>query len=121
MSNSNANNQHAQRAQEKHAASRGPGARSSPRSARSLEVKHPEERGSIPRTPSPLLANLPEFDLETVIDCYRKDEWGDALLFARLFEGRCVYDYRERSWYLWQGHYWKPDDTGRMRQLVSGP
>jgi putative DNA primase/helicase len=67
------------------------------------------------------LAGIPEVELETVIDCYRKDEWGDALLFARLCEDQCVYDYRERCWYLWQGHYWKPDDTGRVRQLVSGP
>ena len=66
-------------------------------------------------------AAIPEVELEAVIDCYRKDEWGDALLFARLCEDQCVYDYRERCWYLWQGHYWKPDDTGRVRQLVSGP
>jgi putative DNA primase/helicase len=123
MSDSNANNQRrgaAQRARGKHAASSEPGARSSPRSAKRREAKHPKERGATPRTYSPLLA-FPEVDLETVIDCYRKDEWGDALLFARLFEGRCVYDYREGSWYLWQGHYWKPDDTGRVRQLVAGP
>lgn len=66
-------------------------------------------------------AGIPEIELEAVIDCYRKDEWGDALLFARLCEDHCVYDYRERSWYLWQGHYWRRDDTGRVRQLVSGP
>lgn len=123
MSDSNANHQRrgaAQRARGKHAASSEAGARSSPRSAKHREAKHPQETGATPRISSPLLA-FPEVDLETVIDCYRKDEWGDALLFARLFEGRCVYDYRERSWYLWQGHYWKPDDTGRVRQLVAGP
>jgi hypothetical protein len=64
---------------------------------------------------------IPEADLELVLDCYRKDEWGDALLFAYLFEGQCVYDHMEKAWYLWQGHYWKRDEVGRVRQLVSGP
>src|SRR5690348_4860977 len=48
-----------------------------------------------------------------VLDCYRKDEWGDALLFAHLFEHRCVYDHMEKAWYLWQGHFWKRDEVGR--------
>ena len=64
--------------------------------------------------------HIPETDLEFVLDCYRKDEWGDALLFAHLFEGQCVYDHMEKAWYLWQGHYWKRDDIRRVRQLVSG-
>jgi putative DNA primase/helicase len=125
MSDSNANNRqrrgNAQRARGKRPAPTEPGASPSLRSAKSGRAKHPQEAGSTPRTPSPLPASIPEIDLETVIDCHRKDEWGDALLFAKLFEGRCLYDYRERLWYLWQGHYWKPDDTRRVRQLVSGP
>ena len=63
----------------------------------------------------------PRVDLDTVLDAYRKDEWGDALLFAHLFAGRCVFDHLERAWYLWQGHFWKRDEIGRVRQLVSGP
>jgi putative DNA primase/helicase len=63
----------------------------------------------------------PEADLEIVLDDYRKDEWGDALLFAHLFEGYCVFDHLEKAWYLWQGHYWKRDEIGRVRQLVAGP
>jgi putative DNA primase/helicase len=62
----------------------------------------------------------PKANLEVVLDCYSKDEWGDALLFAQLFEGECVYDHTEREWYIWQGHYWKRDDVGRIRQLVAG-
>ncbi len=65
--------------------------------------------------------HIPEADLELVLDCYRKDEWGDALLFAYLFEGQCVYDHMEKAWYLWQGHFWRRDEVGRVRQLVSGP
>jgi P4 family phage/plasmid primase-like protien len=64
--------------------------------------------------------HIPEADLELVLDCYRKDEWGDALLFAHLFEGQCVYDHTEKAWYLWQGHFWKRDEVGRVRQLISG-
>src|SRR5712692_2522339 len=125
MGDSHANNQmrrgNPQRARGKRPAPTVPGASPSLRSAKSGQAKHPQEAGSTPRTPSPLPASVPEIDLETVIDCHRKDEWGDALLFAKLFEGRCAYDYGERLWYLWQGHYWKPDGTGRVRQLVSGP
>jgi putative DNA primase/helicase len=72
-------------------------------------------------TRSTLAFHIPEADLELVLDCYRKDEWGDALLFAHLFEYQCVYDHMEKAWYLWQGHSWKRDEVGRIRQLVSGP
>ena len=65
--------------------------------------------------------HIPEADLALVLDCYRKDEWGDALLFAHLFEYQCVYDHMEKAWYLWHGHSWKRDEVGRIRQLVSGP
>ena len=55
-----------------------------------------------------------------VVDAYRQGEWGDALLFAHLFEGQCVYDHTEKVWYLWHGHCWRRDEMGRIRTLVSG-
>jgi hypothetical protein len=69
----------------------------------------------------PLLSGvIPEIPLDEVVECYRKGEWGDALLFAQAFDGQCVYDHLEKAWYLWQGHYWQRDDQGRVRALVSG-
>lgn len=65
--------------------------------------------------------HVPEVDPDLVLDSFRKDEWGDALLFAHLFEVQCAYDHMEKAWYLWQGHYWRRDQTGRVRQVVSGP
>ena len=76
---------------------------------------------SFPLHAAPFLHPDPKAELDTVLDAYRKDEWGDALLFAHLFEGRCVFDHLEKAWYLWQDHFWKRDEMGRVRQLVSGP
>lgn len=92
-------------------------------SLRSAYRREPSSNAiSSPHSGRPTRAvHIPEADLEFVLDCYRKDEWGDALLFAHLFEGQCVYDHMEKVWYLWQGHYWKRDEIGRVRQLVSGP
>jgi putative DNA primase/helicase len=82
----------------------------------------PGRAASVPHAGRPAQAvHIPEVNLELVLDCYKKDEWGDALLFAHLFEGQCVYAHGEKAWYLWQGHYWKRDEVGRVRQLVSGP
>lgn len=82
----------------------------------------PKQATFIPNiAPSTDSAHDPTIALDTILDCYRKDEWGDALLFAHLFEGRCVFDHLEKAWYLWQGHFWQRDDIGRIRQLVAGP
>ena len=77
--------------------------------------------GALPPRAAPFPPPEPRADPDTVLDAYRKDEWGDALLFAHLFEGQCVFDHLEKAWYLWQGHSWKRDEIGRLRQLVSGP
>ena len=59
-------------------------------------------------------------DIRYVCMCLDCSEYGDSLLFARLFKGRLVYDYTEKAWYFWQGQYWKRDDNGLVKQLVSG-
>ena len=66
------------------------------------------------------LPHFPHIHLDEVLRCYSMGEWGDALLFAHLFEHMCVYDHHEKAWYLWQRHFWKRDDVGRIRQFVSG-
>lgn len=57
---------------------------------------------------------------EFVLDCLHSGEYGDGLLFAFLFRGKALYDHTEKEWYTWQGHYWKRDDTGRIKRYVSG-
>jgi hypothetical protein len=64
---------------------------------------------------------LPAISPEEVVACYEQGEWGDALLFARLFAGQCVYDHTEKAWYLWQGHVWHRDELGRIRLLDAPP
>lgn len=64
--------------------------------------------------------SLPAIVCEEVVNYYQQGEWGDALLFARLFQGQCVYDHTEKAWYLWQEHFWRRDEVGAIRTLVSG-
>ncbi len=49
-----------------------------------------------------------------------ENEYGDARFFADAFAGQVCYDHDDKEWYLWQGHYWKRDANGRIRQLVAG-
>lgn len=61
-----------------------------------------------------------EIDPKFVVECLKQNEWGDSLLFAQLFRGEAIYDHTEKVWYLWHHHYWKRDDVGRVKSLVSG-
>ncbi len=49
-----------------------------------------------------------------------ENEYGDARFFAEVFAGQVCYDHTEKEWYLWNGHYWKQDATGKVRKLVAG-
>ncbi len=62
--------------------------------------------------------SLPSVDVTFVQRCLEKNEDGDALLFAHLFKDRCVYDYINKTWYLWQGHFWEADQSKRVPRLV---
>jgi putative DNA primase/helicase len=64
---------------------------------------------------------LPETPIDQVLECLRREEAGDAQLFTHLFRGRYVYDHSEKTWYAWQGHAWKPDETSQVVNMVSGP
>ena len=58
--------------------------------------------------------------IEQILDCLKQNEYGDALLFADLFEGQLLYDATEQTWYLWHEHYWKRDDLNQARKFVAG-
>ncbi|WP_220201932.1 phage/plasmid primase, P4 family [Reticulibacter mediterranei] len=58
--------------------------------------------------------------VEKVLEYLDQIEYGDGLLFAEVFKGQICYDHTGKEWYLWQGHYWELDKTGKIRQLVSG-
>jgi putative DNA primase/helicase len=64
---------------------------------------------------------LPETDLELVLECLQDEEEGDARLYAHLFQGRCIYDHTEGVWYEWQGHAWDRDECKHALLLASGP
>ncbi len=55
-----------------------------------------------------------------VLEYLDMNEYGDALFFAAVFAGQVCYDHTAREWYLWDGHAWKRDATGKVRQLVAG-
>lgn len=59
-------------------------------------------------------------DLQFILDCFNVGEYGDARLFARLFRDKVLYDLTAQEWYKWAGHWWKQDEAGTVRHLVSG-
>jgi putative DNA primase/helicase len=73
-----------------------------------------------PFTPSGgLLPTNPNPRREFVQACLRQEERGDALLLAHMFNGRLAFDADSKEWYLWAGHHWNPDRTGKMSALVE--
>ena len=64
---------------------------------------------------------LPETNLDFVLECLQDEEEGDARLYAHLFFGQCVYDHTEGVWYEWQGHAWERDECKHSLLLASGP
>lgn len=93
------------------------------RSAYSRAPKERKEPHVPPRsdpTQARYLRLFPHVRLDDVLRYYSMGEWGDALLFAHLFKHVCVYDHHDKAWYIWQKHFWKRDDIGRIRQCVSG-
>jgi len=64
---------------------------------------------------------LPETDVQFILDCLRDEEEGDARLYAHLFRGRCIYDHTEKMWYEWRGNFWERDECKHALLLASGP
>ena len=44
-------------------------------------------------------------DLETIVQRLGENEYGDALLFAQIFNGQVCYDHSEKQWYLWNKYH----------------
>jgi putative DNA primase/helicase len=58
--------------------------------------------------------------LNKVLEYLDMNEYGDGLLFSEVFNRQICYDHSQRQWYRWNKHYWITDDTGIVKQLVSG-
>ncbi len=78
------------------------------------------ERAARKRQGKPYQITPKEVDTEKVLHYLDMNEYGDALFFAAVFSGQVCYDHTESTWYLWNGHHWKKDTTGKVRQLVAG-
>lgn len=61
-----------------------------------------------------------ELPLSKVLEDLEMNEHGDGLFFAEVFAGQVCYDHSTNKWYLWNGHHWKQDETGKVRLLVAG-
>ena len=51
-------------------------------------------------------------------DPYPQSEAGDAEFFERTVGGRALYDHSQRRWFLFDGHHWRLDATGRIVQMA---
>jgi putative DNA primase/helicase len=78
------------------------------------------ERTARKRQSKPYQLTPKEVDTDQVLRYLGMNEYGDALFFAAVFSGQVCYDHTDGTWYLWNGHHWKPDLTGKVRQLVAG-
>jgi len=51
------------------------------------------------------------FSTDAVLKFLHDNQVGDAEVFKQLYRGKSIYDHAAASWYLWNGHYWKADET----------
>lgn len=52
---------------------------------------------------------------------YTSDEESMAELFVNLFKDKCVFDYAENQWFIWNDNYWEPDTKEKMHKWLVGP
>jgi P4 family phage/plasmid primase-like protien len=93
-------------------------------------VQHGPDRPHAAPEPEPVSRTAPvwsallvvdDIDLAFVLECWLRQEEGDARLYERLFQGRSIYDHTEGAWYMWQEHYWQRDHCEYTRTVqVSG-
>jgi putative DNA primase/helicase len=55
-----------------------------------------------------------------IMDCLGEEEYGDAKLLTKLYQGRLCYSTSEKTWYVWGGHAWYRDQWLLIRHLIAG-
>ena len=85
---------------------------------REASPREDRDRRSPRRLAYPLVPK--ELPAGKVLEYLSMNEYGDALFFTEVFSGQVCYDHSGKEWYLWHRHHWRPDTTGKVRQLVAG-
>jgi putative DNA primase/helicase len=84
------------------------------------QVAHQQAKAQGTRKRKPHQLTPKEVETARVLSYLDENEYGDARFFAEVFADQVCYDHTDKEWYLWDGHYWKRDETGKVRQLVAG-
>ncbi|OVE79282.1 hypothetical protein BVY01_02890 [bacterium I07] len=53
-----------------------------------------------------------------LVSRFKRTDQGNAELLAALFGDKIRYDHNRRTWFIWDGHLWHPDDTREIERLV---
>lgn len=54
-----------------------------------------------------------------IVTCIEREEQGDSTIFSELFKDKVIYDHKESTWYLWNGHIWQRDDKQQVYNLTE--
>src|SRR5450759_2537912 len=84
------------------------------------QVEGQQEKLNANKKSRPYQLTLKEVPVSRVLAYLEENEYGDARFFAEAFAGQVCYDHTDEKWYLWNGHHWKEDLTGKVRLLVAG-
>ena len=49
---------------------------------------------------------------------FNRTDAGNGEYFARLYGDRLRYDHRRGRWLLWNGHWWRDDETRTVRRMA---
>ena len=66
-----------------------------------------------------LTPNRINFSLNDYFDALNGKDNGDAILLEQLFAGKVLFDYKNKLWYFWGGHYWIEDQTNYIVPLLA--
>lgn len=54
-----------------------------------------------------------------IAECFRLNERGDGLLFAKIFKNKFVYVKKVNMWLYWAGNHWRYDEEDRVIDAVD--
>lgn len=75
-----------------------------------------------PVPPVSITETLDLVDLWFLEKCLKREELGDAEVFAQIYRDRIVCDHsggRGNDWHLWTGNHWSLDATAKVKHLFS--
>lgn len=69
--------------------------------------------------PIVITPNNVNFSINDYIEALNGRDNGDAILLEKLFADKVLFDFKNKTWFFWAGHYWVEDQTNYIVPLLA--